>query len=713
MEVEPRFSTLAGLLARFEPGDLCTLSEIMDVLASLRDRCADSGVCIDFIDKTLGWIKGLLHGADPPDFAESLGRALALLQGWDSSTEGKNRGAVEEALAAFAAATYTQGPAACGDPPPPKAAEDPFQREEILGLFLTEARERLAQAQQLILLLESRPGDATSLAALFRVFHTIKGECGFMHLSQLGELTHRLENVLDLLRGGRLALSRELVDLLLAGIDRSGALLEGLAGGTAADEAGLEEYLGRLEKISSGVQPGLGALLVQAGKLDEDKVEGILAKQRSDHYSRRFGEIAVKEDMISPVDLRQALIEQSLAAGGSEPKRSGEETPANLQGEIIKVGIGKVNFLVDMIGELTIALGQVAEDSPAMALVRKITKGLRNGAMELRTDTMRGLFGTVRRIVRDLSHSLGKNVEIEIEGEDLEVDRNLIKKLEEPLMHLVRNALDHGLDKGGRIRVAARRKGSTIVIAVEDDGAGLDRDRILVKAVEKGLVTREAGAALSEAQVFAFIFQAGFSTRATVSQVSGRGVGLDIVQSMVRASRGTLSFTTARGRGTSFVMTFPISTAIIDGLVVRVGENTLIIPTNSVVELLKLRKGQLSRVGGEVELVSLRDKVMPVIRLGAVLGIEAGGDWGSLVGLVVENSEHQPHFLAIDEVIAKREIVVKPLGPRFKDLRGITAGTVLPGGAIGLVIDIDQLVGLALGKEGPGPLRESEEVPWK
>jgi len=706
------------MLAKFEPGDLMLLSDIMDSLKGMRDLYSGSPVGQDFIERTLAWIAGQFKGAQGGDFHEKLSLAIELLQKCEGQSTDAARARIEGEMQGFALGNFEAahpGPTDETKPIPVKTQANAFLREESVALFISEAKERLSQAQELVLILEASPNDAGSLAALFRAFHTIKGECGFMHFSHLGELTHSLENVLDLLRGGKLALTRSVVDLLLGGIDRSHLILENIAEGDWDTTVGpeLSAYLVELGRCSSRAQPSLGDVLIQSGKLDEGRVEEILSEQRSGSFSQRFGEIAVKEALISSGDLRQALVQQSMAAAIPDSEMAEPGAAESQQDEIIKVRIDKVNFLVDMIGELTIALGQVSESSVAMAQVRKITRSLQVGAMELRTDTMHGLFSTAKRIVRDLSHSLEKQVGIHSEGEDLEVDRHLIKKLEEPLMHLVRNALDHGIDASGSIRIAAVRRGSTIEITVEDDGRGLDREAILAKALERSLVVPQAAASLSDNQVFDFIFQPGFSTKASATQVSGRGVGLDIVKSMVKASRGTISIRTAPGKGTAFIMTFPISTAIIDGLVVKVGDNTLIIPTSSVVELLKVKDSQLSRVNGDIELITLREKVMPVLRLDRVLGIGGGRDAKYLVGIVVENSEHIPHFLVIDEVVAKREVVVKPLGPRFRKMRGITAGTVLPGGTIGLVIDVEQLINLALQTGGARPAQGAKEAAWK
>lgn len=669
---EQQFALLAGQLARYEPGDLMTLSEIIDGCRALSEFYPEGSAGAEFLAKTLAWMDENFHGPVKEGFGTELGQAVELLQRWrpDLGSEAKTR--VEAEMDLFHRPSET-------------AATPPVTPDENLRLFIADGKERMTGAQELLLKLETSPQDAESLSALFRVFHTIKGECGFLRLKNLGTLTHRLENLLDLLRNGKAVLTGSMVDLLLGGIDRGRLMLRNLENGRgdAVEEADLTAFLSAVDQVKSGLQPVPG-------------------------------EVPVEPE-----------------AAAAAPERAEHQ-----RSEIIRVNLDKVNFLVDMIGELTIALGQISEDSLAMAQVRKITRSLQGGAMELRTDTMQGLFSTMRRMIRDLSRSLAKRVNVHTEGESLEIDRNLIKKLEEPLMHLVRNALDHGMEspeerrargrpETGTIQLSAVRHGSTITITVEDDGRGLDRDKILAKAIERGLISQELAGTLSDSQIHDFIFQPGFSTSDTVSQVSGRGVGLDIVRAMVSACRGTLRTRTAAGQGTTFVMTFPISTAVIDGLVVRVGPNTLIVPTSAVIESLKISVSQLSKANS-AELVTIRDKIMPVLRLERVLGMDLKNQQdralgiGSppprpetpfLIGMIVENSDHLPFFLVIDEILAKREVVVKPLGPRFQNMRGITSGTVLAGGTIGLVLDVDQIIHLDLHEPLRGELEE--EASWK
>jgi two-component system chemotaxis sensor kinase CheA len=716
MSREEQFTTLAELLARYEPGDLLLLSDLADAVRELEPFYATSPVCVEFIHHLGHSIEEGMRASAQAAPAPRWGEALDLLQKWNPGMRADPRQRLEARIASFFSdEPGTAAPAAASPPPPSPGARDAFLSEETFAIFLTEARERLAHAQELILDLEQRPGDADSLAALFRVFHTIKGESGFLHLRPLGELTHRLENLLDLARNRRLTFSRPLADLLLNGVDRSRGILDTVEAGNRDPELSpdLEAFLETLNTYGSQTQVPLGTVLVETGKLDAEDVEQVLVQQRQGNFYKKFGEVALDANLISPQDLHEALDRQT-------PTRT-VEPPLE---EVIKVRMGKVNFLVDMIGELTIALGQVTGDSVALSQVRKITRSLQLGAMELRTDSMQGLFSTARRIIRDLSHKLGKAVTVKTEGDRLEIDRSLIKALEEPLMHLVRNSLDHGLEpaaeriaagkpESGTVTIQAVRRGSTINVTVEDDGRGLDRDKILAKAVDRGLVSPETAGSLTDAQIHDFIFHPGFSTSAAVSQVSGRGVGMDIVRSMVAASRGTLRLQTVPGQGTSFFMTFPISTAIIDGLIVRVGENNLIVPTGSVVQSLKLPETDLYRVNGKAELVTIRDVPMPVLRLDRVLGMaskrQADGSLGigsptpfadrqtgAVIGLIVENTDRQSFFLVVDEVLAKKEVVVKPLGPRFRAMRGITAGAVLAGGTIGLVLDVDQVAALDL-----------------
>jgi two-component system chemotaxis sensor kinase CheA len=578
---------------------------------------------------------------------------------------------------------------------------DPSVDPELVSRFAAEAEERYARAQELMLSLERDMANKDAIAELFRIFHTIKGECGFLKIGALGELSHNVENLLVLLRDAKLEADARIVDLLLEGLDHSTDILAQLKRGQLVLSGGkpLDPYYAALAAITSRVKPSLGDILVQKGKVSETELKELVAEQAQSGFTKKLGEIAVERKLVTEEELAETLALQKKI----ERKEEGAPKAEKVE-QIIKVKVGKVNYLVDMIGELTIALGQITDPGPAMAQVRKITRTLQYASMQLRTDGIKNLFGNVRRIVRDTSHKLNKPIAMETFGEDLEIDRNLLESLEEPLMHIVRNSVDHGVEGAearlaagkpaeGKLTVGAQRRGNSIVISVADDGAGLNRDKILRKAIEKGLVKASDAEGMSDDAVNALIFLPGFSTKDKIDYVSGRGVGMDIVHAAVKAAKGRIELESVPGKGLTTRLFFPLSTAIIDGMLVRSGDNVLIVPVGSIIESVKLKAGMVESPKRGVEVVRLRDAVIPVIRVAEALGIRNAGSGD--IGVIVEDAGKRRFALAVDEILAKREVVIKSLGGKFKNLRGISSGTVLPGGKIGLVLDVDQVISLS------------------
>lgn len=566
-----------------------------------------------------------------------------------------------------------------------------------------EARDRLGSAQEMILKLEENPDNMDIIQNLFRVFHTIKGECGFLKIATLGELTHNMESVLDQLRSGKASLSQDHIDILLEGLDLSKEILKSLEKKEFVmfSDISLDAYLLKLKAVYTAPKVSLGDILVAEGKMQEEDVLKVLQKQKESAFSKRFGEIAVKENFVSQEELLESLKKQKESASPEGPKILERADP------VIKIRASKVNFLVDMIGELLIAMGQVGGSGVELMQMRKITRSLQYAAMELRTDSLHNLFGNLRRAVRDLSRQLGKKVQLLCDGEELEIDRNLIEKLEEPLMHLIRNSLDHGLGseearlaKGkpaqGTVLLKAQRQGNSIVIIVRDDGRGLDREKILAKAIEKKLVNQDMAEKLSNQDVFNLIFVSGFSTHENVSLISGRGVGMDIVRSVVIANRGRIEVDSGRNQFTEVRLIFPLSTAIIDGMITRVSDNLFIFPISSVVESIKITKDMISSVNKRVNIANLRGESIPVISMHNSFGVAPVKDSPPQIGVVCENSELKKFMFVLDEVIAKREVVIKSLGSRFKKMQGISSATVLSGGKIGLVLDIDEIISISL-----------------
>lgn len=694
MNLENQYTTISSLILQYEEGDFLLLSDLFDEVSNLKDFFLDKPVLLDLVSRMLNCIHTEMKNAEGQAFITKISTALDFIQRYIQAPDVKTQ---EEIFAAIQKQTLEQtkkNEPKCEDP-----SQGDFDSDTLL-IFITEARGRLAEAQDLILYLEQHLDSQETLQHLFRIFHTIKGECGFLKLATLCELTHNIENILDQLRSGKNQASQAHIDLLLEGVDLSKEILNLIEQKqfTMFNDYSLDSYVSKLQTTIAGPSKSLGEIFVEEGKLQEADVLKILQRQKEAAFTKRFGEVAVQENFISQEDLLEVVEKQKqIQHSDSNVQKSEKIDP------VIKVKASKVNFLVDMIGELLIAIGQLNHEGAEFMQVKKITRTLQNAAMDLRTDTLHILFGSVKRAVRDLSKQLNKNVRLLTVGEDLEIDRNLIEKLEAPLMHIIRNSLDHGLgdeqerldcnkDPQGCVELKAERHGNSIVFSVRDDGRGLDRNKILSKAIERGLVRPDVAQAMPDSQVFNFIFNSGFSTKQEVSQVSGRGVGMDVVQTVVNENRGRIEIDSVFHEFTEIRLIFPLSTAIIDGMITRVCSNNFIFPIGAVIESLKIFPTMLNTVNDRVEIAIIRGESIPVIRMHEVFNIAPTSP--PIIGVICETSDKRKFMFILDEVIAKREVVIKSLGSRFSNLKGISSGTVLGGGKIGLVVDIDDLVSL-------------------
>jgi len=657
--------TVAGLLDRitneiitYEPGDVMKVSAISELLDELCEIYSAGGYGKKICVRLQQLVRTALRSSFA-DFSGPVSEGIDLLRtsAGSSVSEGKRK-QVEAWLAGQPEQENPYAPADVRQKP----EDDPAQIDgDQLQQFVSDCRERLTAAQELILRIEEDPEDSDAVKELFRIFHTIKGECGFLKLSRLGTLAHNAESLLDELRSGSRKADNSVINILLEGLDLAGGLVKALGNGDfgAYADIPLKEFITELVLFLKGC--------------------GIKARSTT----------ARTED--NP--------DRPEKAAGSVRKSAADDT-------VIKVKTGKVNYLTDMIGELLICLGQMKDDTEGLPQVRKIARSLQYAGMQLRTESVHALFCTVRRIIRDTSQKLGKEVRAVFRGEDLEIDRTLIESLEEPLMHLVRNALDHGIESTedriaagkspeGTVCVTAERRGNTIVISVGDDGRGLDRAKILEKAVGKHLIREKDVSSMSDIAVNNLIFISGFSTNDTVDQISGRGVGMDIVKEAVAQAKGHIVTESIPGKGTTFSLYFPLSTAIIDGMLTRTGKNIFIIPIASIIESLKVRDGQIHKVAEGIDVLDLRGKMIPVLRMAEVFGIPEAGSGN--IATVVETGEGQQFALMNDALLAKREVVIKSLGTYLKNMKGISSGTVLSGGAIGYVLDIEQVVELGKG----------------
>jgi len=383
----------------------------------------------------------------------------------------------------------------------------------------------------------------------------------------------------------------------------------------------------------------------------------------------------------------------------------------------IKVDTGKLDNLIDMVGELVIAQSILAED-PALARssderlgrrlaqLKRITSDLQRSAMSMRMVPIRQVFQKMARLVRDLSRQSGKNIELVLQGEDTELDRKVVEDINDPLMHMVRNSVDHGIESPARraaagkpaqatLRLSASHEGGNVVIEIADDGAGLDTDRILAKAVANGLAA--PGAQLAPTDIHQMIFQPGFSTAEKVTEISGRGVGMDVVRRNIDALRGRIDIHTARGQGTTFSIRLPLTLAIVDGIIVAVGHERFVIPAFAVRESLRPKADQIHSVYGQPCMVQVRDRLIPSLHLGDLFGIPGAQHDLTSATVVVLEDNGRPTALIVDELIGKQEVVIKSLGSTFESVRGVAGGAILGDGRVGLILDAGGLAGL-LGK---------------
>jgi two-component system chemotaxis sensor kinase CheA len=573
-------------------------------------------------------------------------------------------GAVLEAIRRLQEAAEGGGPAAPEKPP----SED----AELVGDFVLESREHLSTIEAQALTLERTPSDREALNTAFRAFHTIKGLAGFLALPEVQETAHQVEAVLDRARNGELTLTTNAIDGILLAADylrRWVAHVEARASGQTSDPPPRDAAL--LSRIAAICAAGDSA--------------------------------AAAPDLAA---MAQAIETPDTAAGAAPAQEN-----RAAQSMAVKVDTAKLDALVDMAGELVIAESLVRHDEELgavktqrlqrkIAQLTRITGELQKTAMAMRLVPIGPLFRRMARLVRDLARQFGKRVELEIAGAEIELDRTIVEELADPLMHMVRNALDHGIEapdereRNGkpataRLLLSGRHQAGQVVIEIADDGRGLNRNRIVAKAVERGLIASADG--LSDSDVFNLIFQPGFTTAAAVTNVSGRGVGMDVVRRHVEKLRGRIEIRSTPGKGASFLVKLPLTLAIIDGLVVGVGRERYIVPLFAVHEMFRPGEDIVWTVRGRAEMALVRGALLPVLRLYRRFGLTPRSEDPRDSVLVVAEVEGQRFCLLVDELIGKQEVVIKSLGEVFRGVAGVAGGAIMGDGRVGLILDLDKL----------------------
>lgn len=604
------------------------------------------------------------------------------------------------------------------------------EMDEVVQEFLVESYENLDQLDRDLVALEENPGDTETLGSIFRMFHTIKGTCGFLGFSKLEAVTHAGENLLSDLREGALTMTPAIASALLALGDATRAILA-VVEATGAE--GTEAYASLVETLTA-LRTGEAA---EAEDQASNSTPSPVTNSDADvdaPLGSRLGDILVDEGKVTPHDVELAVTEQSLGderpigailmehgVAGSDAVGEALQSQAELRGGgvsegSIRVDVSLLDGLMNLVGELVLARNQILQlvsneqddafHAPAQRL-NLITTELQEGVMKTRMQQIGTVWGRFPRVVRDLALSCGKQVRIDIDGADTELDRTIIEAIKDPLTHLVRNSVDHGIEtpderasvgkpREGRLAMRAFHEGGQVIIEISDDGAGISPAKIAERAVERNLISADQAQRMSERELLNLIFVPGFSTAQTVTNVSGRGVGMDVVKSNIERIGGTVDVQSEVGRGTTFKVKIPLTLAIIPALIVSCVGDRYAIPQISLLELLRL-EGEQARHGIEfihgTPVYRLRGRLLPIVDLGDQLRGGTGSDHSSRIGrdvvnIVVLQADDRQFGLVVDDINDTQEIVVKPLGLQVKDVPIFAGATIMGDGLVALILDV-------------------------
>ena len=579
------------------------------------------------------------------------------------------------------------------------------ENRELLTEFHAEALDHLQQIEAALLVLDEQPGDPEALNSIFRSFHTIKGVSGFLHLTPMHTLTHEVESLLDLARNHKLRLNSPIITEILNSRDAVQAMVQqitvALENGTVPTQVIPVSHLMRAVKrlaVPDGETPlAVSAPAAVAAPAPTSAPVSHAVKDDSPH---------------APVAQVLHFNESTAPVGGAEPSVAPKITEATAQvktgsSSTVRVNTDKLDSLMDVVGELVIVQSQLSESARVLGIENsplqrnisqfgRLTKEMQHTAMSLRMIPIKPTFQKMERLARDLSRDFGKKVNFSVVGEDTELDRTVVEDIGDPLVHMVRNSLDHGLEtteqriaagksEHGKVTLKAYHEGGNIVIELSDDGRGIDPDRILSKARKQGLV--QPNAQLTKEEILNLIFLPGFSTAEKVTAVSGRGVGMDVVRRNIDKLRGKIEIVSEIGQGSTFRIRLPLTMAIIDGLIVRVGEDRFILPSTSVQMALRPKKEAFYTVQGRGEVLDHRGKILPLHRLHRRFGIDGAieNPWEAIIVIVESNG--RANALLVDDMVSKQEVVIKPLGGFLQSLAGISGGAILGDGNIALILD--------------------------
>ncbi len=618
------------------------------------------------------------------------------------------------------------------------ALNDPMMAE-ILESFLVETREILEKLDVDLMELENRPDDKDLLNEIFRSFHTIKGTSGFLGLVKLQKVTHRCEDLLNKLRKGEITLNEDIMDAILLAYDTIKALVDVIEANKNEDYD-TAEVVEKLSNLIEALNAGAGSAPTEE-KPEAEKQEQPESKEEPTQQKEEKETQAetptpteeVKEETAKEIEpqVEEKKEEKPRQIESKEPEKKKEpkkEEPKKAQpataaakktDTTIRVEVERLDDLLNIVQELVLGRNRLlqvnntvlqemegSEISQALAEATQqidlMTTELQLAVMKTRMVKIGKVFNRFPRVIRDLSKMTGKKVRLEIFGEETELDKTLIEEINDPLVHMVRNSVDHGIeppeereklgkDPTGTITLSAEQEGNNIIIAIEDDGRGIDPEKIKAKAIEKGIVTPEKAAEMNRNDILNLIFAPGFSTAQKVSNVSGRGVGMDVVKTNVTKLRGIINIETEPGKGSKFIIKLPITLAIIQGLLVKIDTEIVVIPLNTVIEVVRVNRDDIYSIG-QSEVINLREMVIPLVDLKDSLyrrGETEKRDWHYIV--IVGIAEKR-FGLKVDKLLGQEEIVIKSLGKYLGNIKGIAGSTIMGDGTVVMIADIADIV---------------------
>lgn len=620
------------------------------------------------------------------------------------------------------------------------------EMREILNDFLTESNEMLEVLDQRFVTLESDPNNTDLLNEIFRAMHSMKGSAGFLGFNHLVDVAHRGENILNKLRQGEMAVSPAIISVILETVDVIKAIMADIRESGTDTHVATEAIAATLDDIINGktsvaaaaatteatvqakaapqqavdtatpsasplssahTSPTLGEILVNEGLASKDQVlDALNAQQHQPEPKTPLGEILLQAKAITERALDQALHKQE-----KQPKPAEEDAT-------IRVETKRLDSVMNLVGELVLGrnrlikigtqLEQNHESDPqvrvlseTLAQLNLVTTDLQLAVMKTRMLPIKKVFAKLPRMVRDLSQKLNKQVRLEMRGEETELDKSVADEIGDPLVHLVRNAIDHGIEtpaerqaKGkpgeGQLTIAASQEGNSIVIRINDDGRGIPVDKIKAKALAKGLISEAELATMEHREVLNLIFLPGFSTAEQVTDVSGRGVGMDVVRTNIRKINGSVDLESEPGKGSQIIIKLPLTIAIIQALMVEVERSIFAIPLSTVIEAVRISRTDIKTINGR-EVLHLRDRVLPLIRLAQEFDIPTDSERERFYVVVAALGDRRVGVV-VDELRSQEEVVIKSIWDYLETVKGVSGATITGEGKVVLILDTSELV---------------------